>query len=142
MQKESKTNAAHQPYLDLARAAMHQSYSPYSGFAVGAVVVTANDKRFSACNVENAAYPEGTCAEAGAIAAMIMAGERRIREIYVMGGGEGLVTPCGGCRQRIREFADADTLVHVCSPQQVRKTISLDELLPYSFGPEHQHQPT
>ena len=120
---------------------MQQSYSPYSGFAVGAVIVTANDKPFSACNVENAAYPEGTCAEAGAIAAMIMAGERHIREIYVMGSGEGLVTPCGGCRQRIREFSSADTLVHVCSPQHVRKTIRLDELLPYSFGPEHLHTP-
>ena len=139
MQNESQANAAHQPYLELARMAMQRSYSPYSGFAVGAVIVTPNNQRFSACNVENAAYPEGTCAEAGAIAAMIMAGERRIREIYVMGGGEGLVTPCGGCRQRIREFADADTLVHICSPQRVRKTIRLDELLPYSFGPEHLH---
>ena len=138
MQQTNQTE--HQPSLELARAAMQQSYSPYSGFQVGAVIVTDSGERYSACNVENAAYPEGTCAEAGAIAAMVLAGERRIRAIYVMGNGDDLVTPCGGCRQRIREFADADTMVHICSPEQVRKSLRLDELLPYSFGPGHLHQ--
>lgn len=140
MREPNRTVTEHQPNLERARAAMQKSYSPYSGFSVGAVVVTDTGQHYSACNVENAAYPEGTCAEAGAISAMVLAGERRIREIYVMGNGEGLVTPCGGCRQRIREFADADTIVHICNPEEVRKSIRLDELLPYSFGPEHLHQ--
>lgn len=123
--------------LTLAEAAMHKSYSPYSGFKVGAVVVTSSGQAFSACNVENAAYPEGTCAEAGAIAAMIMAGEHHIQKVYVMGLGEGLVSPCGGCRQRIREFANEHTVVHICNPQGVRKSVTLEQLLPHSFGPEH-----
>ncbi|RAJ99073.1 cytidine deaminase [Aliidiomarina maris] len=141
MPKQASNSAIHEPCLAAARAAMQQSYSPYSGFKVGAVIVSDQGQTFSACNVENASYPEGTCAEAGAIAAMVMAGQRRIRDIYVMGTGEGLVTPCGGCRQRIREFADADTMVHICNPEQVRKSMRLEELLPFSFGPEHLDTP-
>jgi cytidine deaminase len=121
----------------IATAAMAKSYSPYSGFAVGAALVTSNGQVFSACNVENAAYPEGTCAEAGAISAMIMAGEHRIRDIYVVGTGDALVSPCGGCRQRIREFADASTMVHICGLEGVRRSVSIEELLPLSFGPDH-----
>lgn len=130
--------------LALARLAMQQSYSPYSQFKVGAVMVADNGQAFTACNVENASYPEGTCAEAGAISAMVMAGARRIREVYVIGDGEALVTPCGGCRQRIREFADATTMVHICGLEGIRKSVTLNELLPLSFGPEHldQHSPS
>lgn len=126
----------------LACRAMQQSYSPYSGFKVGAVVIAGNGQAFSACNVENASYPEGTCAEAGAISAMVMAGQQRIREVYVVGAGDALVSPCGGCRQRIREFASGDTMVHICGPEGIRKSITLDELLPLSFGPEHLDQPS
>lgn len=141
MRDNSFDSAEQQSHIELARAAMQRSYSPYSKFKVGAVVVTPNGDTFSACNVENASYPEGTCAEAGAIAAMVMAGAQHIRAIYVMGEGDALVSPCGGCRQRIREFADPQTLVHICNPQGIRKSIRLDELLPFSFGPEHLRSP-
>lgn len=123
--------------LNLARAAMQKAHAPYSGFRVGAVVKGANGKLYAGCNVENAAYPEGWCAETTAIAAMVMDGESKIAEIAVMGGGDALVTPCGGCRQRIREFAAGDTPIHICSPGEVRKTVTLGDLLPLSFGPEN-----
>lgn len=124
-------------WIDLATAAMSKAYVPYSHFQVGAVIETDTGHIYSGCNVENASYPEGSCAEAGAISAMVMGGDTRIRQIYVMGKGEPLVTPCGGCRQRIREFSDEQTLIHICSPEGVRKTLSLHELLPFSFGPEN-----
>lgn len=124
--------------VELARQAMSRAYVPYSNFQVGAVIETAEGELFSGCNVENASYPEGTCAEAGAIAAMVMGGGQRIKQIYVMGEGELLVSPCGGCRQRIREFSDRLTFIHICSPEKgIRKTLSMDELLPYSFGPNN-----
>ena len=120
-----------------ARAAMKRAYAPYSKFLVGAAILAENGQIYSGCNVENAAYPVGTCAEAGAIAAMVQGGARQIREIAVIGGGDVLCTPCGGCRQRIREFAAADTKVHVCGPEGLRRTFTRDELLPASFGPEN-----
>ncbi len=123
--------------LALARQAMDRAYAPYSGFPVGAVVRGANGRLYAGCNVENAAYPVGWCAEASAIAAMVADGERRIVEVAVMGGGEALVTPCGGCRQRLREFAADETPVHVCGPDGPRRTFTLGELLPASFGPEN-----
>ena len=92
---------------------------------------------FAGCNVENAAYPQGACAEAGAIAAMALAGKRGIAEILVVGDGEALCTPCGGCRQRIREFAEPGAAIHIAGPEGVRRTFTLSELLPESFGPEH-----
>ncbi|WP_322097244.1 cytidine deaminase [Pelagibius sp. Alg239-R121] len=120
-----------------ARDAMSRAYAPYSGFAVGAAVRADNGEIYSGCNVENAAYPEGLCAEASAIAAMVNAGVRRLSEVCVMGKGDALVTPCGGCRQKIREFAAGATAIHVCGPEGLRKTTTLDELLPLSFGPEN-----
>ena len=120
-----------------ATAAQAHAYAPYSHFKVGAAVRTPGGAVFSGCNVENAAYPQGACAEANAIGAMALAGERRIVDILVVGDGEALCTPCGGCRQRIREFADASTRVHVAGPQGVRATFTLEELLPHSFGPDH-----
>lgn len=123
--------------LELAAQAMEKAYAPYSNFSVGAVIFTKNGKHYSGCNVENASYPEGTCAEAGAIASMVLDGETQIEEIYVMGKGDELVTPCGGCRQRIREFSSAETKIHICGPEGVRKSLTLDELLPFSFGPEN-----
>ncbi len=120
-----------------ATAAQGRAYAPYSRFHVGAAVLTPSGAIFSGCNVENAAYPQGACAEASAIGAMALAGERRIAEILVVGDGDGLCTPCGGCRQRIREFADASTRVHVAGPQGVRASFALEELWPHSFGPDH-----
>ena len=120
-----------------AKAAQAQAYAPYSRFRVGAALRTPSGAAFSGCNVENAAYPEGACAEANAIGAMALAGERRIVDIVVVGDGEDLCTPCGGCRQRIREFADAATRVHVAGLAGVRASFALEELLPHSFGPGH-----
>ncbi len=123
--------------FDAARAAQRHAYAPYSRFNVGAALRTPSGAIFAGCNVENAAYPEGACAEAGAISAMALAGERQIEEILVIGDGEGLCTPCGGCRQRIREFADASTRVHIAGAEGVRASFTLEELLPHSFGPGH-----
>lgn len=126
--------------IELAKNAMSKAYVPYSHFHVGAAILTASGKLYSGCNVENAAYPEGTCAEAGAIAAMVLDGETQIKDIYVIGHGDALVTPCGGCRQKIREFSSAETMIHICGAQGVRKTLSMEELLPFSFGPENLKQ--
>ena len=123
--------------IQAARDAMAKSYSPYSGFQVGAAVRGRSGAVYAGCNVENAAYPEGVCAEATAIAAMVMAGERVIREVCVIGPGDALVTPCGGCRQKIREFAGQDTAIHICGPEGYRRSFTLADLLPESFGPEN-----
>ena len=117
--------------------AQRHAYAPYSRFRVGAAVLTPSGRVFAGCNVENAAYPVGACAEAGAISAMALAGERSIAAVMVVGDGDALVTPCGGCRQRIREFAGPDAPVHVAGPEGVRRSFTLDELLPASFGPDH-----
>ena len=123
--------------FEAAKAVQAKAYAPYSGFKVGAAIATPEGRVFAGCNVENAAYPVGTCAEAGAISAMLAAGESRIAEIVVMGEGDNLVTPCGGCRQRIREFATGDTPIHIAGPEGVRKSFTLEELLPFSFGPHN-----
>ena len=121
-----------------AVAARKHAYAPYSRFLVGAAVRDEAGRIHAGCNVENAAYPVGTCAEAGALAAMALAGGRRIVEAAVVGAGAGLVTPCGGCRQRLREFCAPDTPVHVCDEAgTIRRTFTLAELLPASFGPEN-----
>ena len=127
----------HASLLQAAKDAMAQAYAPYSKYRVGAAILAENGKVYSGCNVENAAYPVGNCAEASAIAAMVRDGARQIREIAVIGSGAELCTPCGGCRQRIREFADAATRIHACDSSGVRRTFTCDELLPASFGPEH-----
>ncbi len=123
--------------IEAAIAAMAKAYAPYSGFPVGAAVRGASGRIYAGCNVENAAYPQGCCAEASAISAMVMGGETRIVEAAVAGKGEELVTPCGGCRQRLREFAADDLLIHICGPQGLRRSVTLGELLPLSFGPDN-----
>jgi cytidine deaminase len=123
--------------FEAARKAQARAYAPYSGFRVGAAVQGDSGTVFAGGNVENAAYPVGTCAEQAAIAAMIAAGERRIAAVLVLGEGRTLVTPCGACRQRIREFAASDTPVHVAGPDGVRSTFALEDLLPCAFGPEN-----
>ena len=123
--------------LRAAVEAMGRAYAPYSRFLVGAAVLDDQGRIHPGCNVENAAYPQGVCAEGGALSAMVLAGGRSVRAVLVVGEGEGLVTPCGGCRQKIREFAALDTPILIADPQHVRATFTLDELLPQSFGPEH-----
>jgi cytidine deaminase len=123
--------------FEAAKAIQGKAYVPYSRFKVGAAIRSETGRIFAGCNVENAAYPQGSCAETGAISAMIAAGESRIREILVIGDGENLVTPCGGCRQRIREFAGPETPIHIAGPEGVRRSFTLGELLPFSFGPDN-----
>ena len=127
--------------IEMARQARERAYAPYSDFAVGACLRTASGRLYAGCNVENAAYPQGQCAEATAIGSMVTGGEREIAEILVLGGGNQLCTPCGGCRQRLAEFAGPDTPVHICGPEGLRKTLTLDELLPHAFGPNSLEQP-
>ena len=119
--------------FELAREAMAKAHAPYSNFHVGAVMKGANGRLYAGCNVENASYPEGWCAEASAIAAMVMDGEAKIAEVLVMGGGEALVTPCGGCRQRIAEFAGPDAKIYLCDASGITQAATLGKLLPKAF---------
>ncbi|SFH13842.1 cytidine deaminase [Methylobacterium gossipiicola] len=135
--RDSGMDAELQSLFEAARAAHTRAYAPYSGFAVGAALRDAEGRIHAGCNVENAAYPVGTCAEAGAIAAMMAGGGRRIAAMLVLGPGPGLVTPCGACRQRIREFATPETPIHVADTDGVRACFTLGALLPDSFGPEN-----
>ena len=120
-----------------AISAMSHAYAPYSSFYVGAAIRDENGQIHSGANVENAAYPQGACAEVGAISAMIMAGERKIDAIAVAGNGDVLCTPCGGCRQRIREFAEAATPIIIADETGERARFTLAEILPHSFGPDN-----
>ena len=120
-----------------ASAAMERAYAPYSKFQVGAAILAANGKIYSGCNVENAAYPQGWCAEASAIAGLVGAGHKRILECLVIGPGPQVITPCGGCRQKLREFASDDLPIHLCGPHGLHRTVTLGQLLPMSFGPQH-----
>ena len=122
--------------LDLARRALANAHAPYSRFRVGACLRAASGRLYAGCNVENAAYPVGQCAEATAIGAMVAAGDRQIVEAVVVAEGAELCTPCGRCRQQLAEFARPDTRVHLCGPEGVRRTVTLGELLPLAFGPE------
>ena len=126
-----------QALLAAAAAAMPRAYAPYSRFQVGAAVLDAQGRIHAGCNVENAAYPQGVCAEAGALSAMVLAGGTEVRAVLVVGLGDALVTPCGGCRQKIREFAGPQTPILIADPQHVRAQFTLEQLLPHSFGPEH-----
>jgi cytidine deaminase len=114
-----------------------RAYAPYSKHPVGALVESESGARYTGANVEVAHY-KGLCAEASAIAAMVSAGERRLRHVYVIGPGEHLCSPCGDCRQRIREFADAETRIHVLDAQGAPlRRYRMEELLPDAFGPEN-----
>ena len=124
-------------YIAATKEAMNKAYVPYSKYPVGALIVTDKGNTYSGCNVENASYPLGNCAEAAAIASMVIAGEQKIKLIYVMSQNDEGGSPCGGCRQRIREFSDANTKVIMCSPDGVEQRLALADLLPNSFGPEY-----
>lgn len=125
---------------DLFEAAMRarkSAYAPYSRFYVGAALRDEHGRIHVGCNMENAAYPLGSCAEAGALAAMVAAGGRQCVEIAISAGGP-LTTPCGGCRQKLREFGDEQMPVHVCDETgTLMRTFILGDLLPFSFGPEN-----
>ena len=126
-----------QELFDAAVAVQANAYVPYSHFPVGAAVRSATGRVYVGCNVENAAYPQGWCAEASAIAAMVSAGERELAVVLTVCDGDVLSTCCGGCRQKIREFATAATVIHAAGPEGVRRSYSIEELLPDSFGPEN-----
>ena len=127
-----------QDLISAAKVARATAHSPYSKFYVGAAMRDEKGRVFAGCNIENAAYPQGWCAEPSAISALIAAGGKRITEVLVMGNGETLCTPCGGCRQKIREFAGGNVKIHCCTEDgYLIRTFTLEELLPYSFGPEN-----
>ena len=121
---------------EAAEAIRAKAYAPYSHFSVGAAILADDGQIYSGCNIENAAYPQGNCAEASAISAMIAGGAKRITRIYVTGPGSAPVTPCGGCRQRIREFADLNVTVISHGVEGEALVCTLEQLLPHSFGPE------
>ena len=127
--------------LAAARAARAMAYAPYSRFAVGAALLDEQGRVHAGCNIENAAYPQGQCAEASAIAHLVLAGGTRILAAVVVGVAGGVddapVTPCGGCRQRLREFAADDIPIWAADLHQVRQRYTLGQLLPASFGPGH-----
>jgi len=123
--------------FEAAKAAMAHAHAPYSSFTVGAAILAEDGRIYAGCNVENASFPEGWCAETSALGAMVTAGARRVLEIAVISDGERLTTPCGGCRQRLAEFAAPETPVHVCGPQGLRQTFRLGDLLPAAFDKDH-----
>ncbi len=123
--------------LAAAIAAQANAYAPYSDFPVGAAVRAGSGRIYAGCNVENAAFPQGWCAEASALAAMVTAGERVVLEVLTVCDGDDVSTCCGGCRQKLREFAGPGTPIHAAGRSGVRQTFTLDELLPTSFGPHN-----
>ena len=123
--------------FEAAKKGRERAHVPYSQFKVGAAFLTDDNSIVVGCNVENAAYPQSQCAEASAIGNLISQGYKNIVEVVVIGSGNKLCSPCGGCRQRLREFAKLDVLIHMCNIEGHIKTSTLDELLPYSFGPEN-----
>lgn len=122
--------------FDAAHAAFENAYARYSDFKVGAALRTPSGI-YAGCNVENVAYPEGTCAEAGAIAAMCAAGERTITEVLVIADSPLAITPCGGCRQKLVEFAAGDVTVILAGPQGEKARMKVSDLLPGTFTTEH-----
>jgi cytidine deaminase len=119
--------------IDAARAVRENAHAPYSNFKVGAAIQTAAGNIYVGCNVENVAYPEGTCAEAGAIAAMVAAGETKIVAVAVVADSPKPVTPCGGCRQKLAEFAAGDAVVTMLTTDGLQKVTNVGALLPGQF---------
>ncbi|MCK0169593.1 cytidine deaminase [Aliiroseovarius sp. S1123] len=123
--------------LEAAKAVRENAHAPYSNFKVGAALRTSAGVVHVGCNVENIAYPEGTCAEAGAIAAMCAAGEREIAEALVIADAPLPVTPCGGCRQKLAEFSGPDVKITMMTTGGESLTMTMAELLPGAFGAAH-----
>lgn len=124
-----------QKLVEAAQSVRSNAYAPYSGYKVGAALIDENGTLYTGCNVENSAFPEGTCAEANAIGAMVAAGGKRIVAIAAVGGADEIeaCTPCGGCRQSIREFADAKTRIILIGDDDKIDSYTIDEMLPASF---------
>ena len=123
--------------IEKAKVVRENAHAPYSKFKVGAAIRATSGETYVGCNVENLAYPEGTCAEAGAIAAMVASGETEIAEIAVIAGSPLPVPPCGGCRQKLAEFAAPDVVVHLASTEGPIISTTVGELLPGAFSKEH-----
>ena len=119
--------------FEAAREAMTKSYAPYSKFPVGVAIRADDGKVYLGANIENLSFPQGWCAEPTAIGAMIMGGARKIVELAVIAEKLPLCTPCGGCRQKISEFASGGTRIYLCDEAGVQKTVTMAELLPYAF---------
>lgn len=119
-----------------ALAAREKAHAPYSGFAVGCAIRAESGRIYAGCNIENQSYPEGWCAETSAIAHMVMAGEARIVEVCVVGDMDPPITPCGGCRQRLAEFAGPDTRLHLCDQTGIVETVTLKDIFPMGFEAE------
>lgn len=117
-----------------ARETRERAYAPYSKFKVGAAILSTSKKIYTGCNVENISYPCGTCAEAGAIAAMVAGGDKKIQEILVIADSSPLILPCGACLQRIAEFATPDTLIHLADMEGVKQTLPLAKIFPATFS--------
>ena len=119
--------------FEAAREAMAFCHAPYSKFPVGAAIRAEDGKIYKGANIENLAFPQGWCAECTAIGAMVMGGQKKIVEIAVIAEKMALCPPCGGCRQKIAEFADRNTRIYLCDEAGIKKTMTMDELLPFSF---------
>ncbi|MGR3364073.1 MAG: cytidine deaminase [Maritimibacter harenae] len=132
--RSKEAQVAQKTLMELAKEVRGNAHAPYSGFKVGAALRSASGRVHLGVNVENAAYPEGTCAEAGAIAAMIAAGDTEIAEIAVVGDAPAPVTPCGGCRQKIAEFAPKGTTVTMGTTGGAELVATIEELIPYAFA--------
>lgn len=121
----------------IAERVRNNAHAPYSGFKVGAAIRAASGTVYAGCNVENVAYPEGTCAEAGAIAAMVAAGETELVEVYVIADSPVPVSPCGGCRQKLAEFGAGTVTVTMGTTLGEEKIMTLNDLLPGAFNTDH-----
>ncbi|HHI88764.1 MAG TPA: cytidine deaminase [Hellea balneolensis] len=125
-----------------AQTVRENAYAPYSGFKVGAALLADDGQVYAGCNVENAAYPEGQCAEASAISAMIAGGGCKVQQIVIVKKGHGKIAPCGGCRQKLNEFAESDLPIYVQGADGALQCYSLGELLPVAFGKKHLEEKT
>lgn len=123
--------------LKAAKSVRERAYAPYSKFKVGAAIQTVSGAIYSGCNVENVAYPEGTCAEAGAIAAMVAAGETEIAKVLVIADSPIPISPCGGCRQKLAEFSNAEVTVTMATLNGAASDMTMAQLLPGAFTQEH-----
>ena len=128
--------------LEAATAVRLRAYVPYSRFHVGAAIMSVEGRVHIGCNVENVAYPQGTCAEAGAIAAMVAGGDTAIAEVFVIADSPEPVPPCGGCRQKLSEFAGGDVAITMCTTDGKTLTMSMDQLLPGAFNASHMSRNT
>jgi cytidine deaminase len=139
MSKFAITKSQQQALLQAARSARLKAYAPYSKYKVGAAILDDEGHIHAGCNVENAAYPEGLCAEAAALSAMVLAGGTRALAVLVVGNGsaDGWITPCGGCRQKLREFGSAEMPILSANATELGPRYTLSALLPESFGPDN-----